>query len=60
MTTAQPLWRAYVFFLMPMMLSNVLQLLFGTVNSIYLGQMIGVDALAAVSIFFPADLTKHS
>lgn len=53
MTAAQPLWRAYVFFLMPMMLSNVLQSLFGTVNGIYLGQMIGVDALAAVSIFFP-------
>lgn len=53
MTAAQPLWRAYIFFLMPMMLSNILQSLFGTVNGIYLGQMIGVDALAAVSIFFP-------
>ena len=53
MTTAQPLWRAYVAFLMPMMLSNILQALFGTINGIYLGQMIGVDALAAVSIFFP-------
>jgi putative MATE family efflux protein len=38
---------------MPMMLSNILQALFGTINGIYLGQMIGVDALAAVSIFFP-------
>jgi Na+-driven multidrug efflux pump len=53
MTTARPLWQAYIFFLLPMMLSNVLQSLFGTVNGIYLGQMIGVDALAAVSIFFP-------
>src|SRR4051794_15809103 len=53
MTTAQPLWRAYVAFLMPMMLSNILQSLFGTINGIYLGQMIGVDALAAASIFFP-------
>jgi putative MATE family efflux protein len=53
MTTAQPLWRAYIAFLMPMMLSNILQALFGTINGIYLGQMIGVDALAAVSIFFP-------
>lgn len=53
MTTEQPLWRAYVAFLMPMMLSNILQALFGTINGIYLGQMIGVDALAAVSIFFP-------
>jgi putative MATE family efflux protein len=53
MTTARPLWRAYVFFLMPMMLSNILQALFGTINGIYLGQMIGVEALAAASIFFP-------
>jgi Na+-driven multidrug efflux pump len=34
MTTAQPLWRAYVAFLMPMMLSNILQALFGTINGI--------------------------
>ena len=36
-----------------MLLSNVLQSLFGTINGIYLGQMIGVDALAAASVFFP-------
>ncbi|WP_240536766.1 MATE family efflux transporter, partial [Bradyrhizobium elkanii] len=36
-----------------MLLSNVLQSLFGTINGVYLGQMIGVDALAAVSVFFP-------
>jgi putative MATE family efflux protein len=36
-----------------MMLSNILQSLFGTINNVYLGQMIGVDALAAVSGFFP-------
>lgn len=40
-------------FLGPMMLSNVLQALSGTVNNIYLGQMIGTDALAASSVFFP-------
>jgi putative MATE family efflux protein len=28
--------------------------MFGTINNVYLGQMIGVDALAAVSVFFPA------
>jgi putative MATE family efflux protein len=37
-----------------MMLSNILQSLFGTINGIYVGQMIGVDALAAASGFFPA------
>jgi putative MATE family efflux protein len=36
-----------------MMLSNLLQSLSGTINNVYLGQMIGVDALAAVSVFFP-------
>jgi putative MATE family efflux protein len=36
-----------------MVLSNILQALSGTVNNIYIGQMIGVGALAAVSSFFP-------
>jgi putative MATE family efflux protein len=53
MSAARPLWKAYLAFLLPLMLSNILQALFGTINSIYLGQMIGVDALAAVSGFFP-------
>jgi putative MATE family efflux protein len=47
------LWKTFLVFLVPMMLSNVLQALSGTVNNIYLGQMIGVGALAAVSAFFP-------
>jgi len=51
--TPRPLWRTFLTFLVPMMLSNVLQSLFGTFNNIYLGQMIGVDALAAASGFFP-------
>ncbi|WP_325342381.1 MATE family efflux transporter [Xylophilus sp.] len=33
--------------------ANLLQSLSGTVNNIYLGQMLGVHALAAVSSFFP-------
>jgi MATE family, multidrug efflux pump len=36
-----------------MMLSNILQSLFGTINNVYLGQVIGVDALAAVAVLFP-------
>ncbi len=51
---AQPtLWRAFVVFLAPMLLSNILQSLSGTLNNVYLGQMLGVKALAAVSSFFP-------
>ncbi len=48
-----PLWRTFFVFLVPMMLSNILQALSGTINSIFLGQMIGVDAVAAASVFFP-------
>jgi MATE family, multidrug efflux pump len=53
MSKPSPLWRTFLAFLLPMMLTNILQALFGTINNIYLGQMIGVDALAAVSVFFP-------
>jgi putative MATE family efflux protein len=48
-----PLWKTFLIFLVPMMLSNILQALFGTLNNVYLGQLIGVNALAAVSVFFP-------
>jgi len=48
-----PLWRTFLLFLIPMIAANVLQALSGTINNVYLGQMIGVDALAAVSAFFP-------
>jgi putative MATE family efflux protein len=47
------LWKTFLFFLAPMLLSNILQSLSGTINNIYIGQMIGVGALAAVSSFFP-------
>lgn len=54
MSAAPSLRKSFLVFLAPMMLSNILQALFGTINNVYLGQMIGVDALAAVSVFFPA------
>ena len=49
----KPLWRSYLAFLGPMIFSNFLQSVSGTVNNIYLGQMLGVKAMAAVSAFFP-------
>ncbi len=49
----KPLWQRFLLFLVPLMLSNILQSLSGTVNSIYIGQLLGVDSLAAVSTFFP-------
>ena len=53
-TSAAPvLWKSYLAFLGPMILSNTLQAISGTVNNIYLGQMLGVGAMASVSAFFP-------
>lgn len=50
MTPAQrPLPLRFLIFLVPLMASNILQALSG----IYVGQLIGVEALAAVSVFFP-------
>ena len=49
----KPLWRTFLTFLAPMMLSNILQSLSGTINSVFLGHMIGVKALGAATQFFP-------
>jgi putative MATE family efflux protein len=54
MTPAQkPLWQRFLLFLVPLMVSNILQAMSGTINNIYVGQLIGVDALAASAAFFP-------
>lgn len=53
MPAEKPLWQAFLVFVGPMMVSNILQSLFGTINNIYLGQLIGVNALAAASAAFP-------
>ena len=50
---SRPLWQRFTVFLVPLMASNILQALSGTVNSIYIGQLIGVEALAATATFFP-------
>ena len=49
----RPLWQIYLIFLAPMVLSNFLQSFSGTLNGIYIGQMLGTQALAAVSGMFP-------
>ncbi len=49
----KPLWRTFLAFLGPMVLSNMLQSMSGTVNGIYIGQMLGVGAAAAAATFFP-------
>ena len=50
---SRPLWQRFALFLVPLMAANILQALSGTVSAIYVGQMIGVVALAATATFFP-------
>ena len=52
-STPPVLWKSYLAFLVPMIASNMLQATSGTVNNIYLGQMLGVGAMASVSAVFP-------
>jgi len=49
----KPMWRLFFVFLVPLVLSNALQSGSQTVASIFLGRLIGVHALAAVSAIFP-------
>ena len=51
--STRPLWQRFLIFLLPLMLANILQSLSGTINNIFIGQLIGVEALAAASVFFP-------
>jgi putative MATE family efflux protein len=48
-----PMWLSLLFFLIPLMLSNILQSIGGTVSSILLGRGLGEYALAAASAVFP-------
>jgi len=50
---SRPMWRLFLVFLIPLILSSTLQSASQTVASIYLGRLIGVNALAAVSAVFP-------
>lgn len=47
------LWKPFVLFLVPLLITNILQSLSGTINTIYVGQLLGVRAVAAVAVFFP-------
>ena len=54
-TTPAPraLWRTYLAIFLPMMLTNVLQSASGAIDGIFIGQLLGLNAVAAVSAFFP-------
>lgn len=47
--TEGPVFRTLVMFSIPMLLSNMLQSLSGTINAIWVGRLIGEDALAATA-----------
>jgi Na+-driven multidrug efflux pump len=49
----QSLWKTFFIFLLPLVVTNILQSLSGTINTIFVGQMLGVHAIAAVAVFFP-------
>jgi putative MATE family efflux protein len=49
----EPIWRTMFKFLIPMILSNALQSIGQLVGSVVVGRWLGVDALAAISAFFP-------
>jgi putative MATE family efflux protein len=51
--TAAPIWRTMCVFLIPLILSNALQSIGQFVGSVIVGRWLGVDALAAISSFFP-------
>jgi len=50
---SKPIWQTMGVFLIPLVLSSILQSAGATLNSIFLGRMIGVGALAVVSSVFP-------
>jgi putative MATE family efflux protein len=51
--TTAPIWRTMFVFLIPLILSNALQSIGQFVSSVIVGRWLGVDALAAISSFFP-------
>ena len=58
---ARPLWKTFAVFLGPLVLTNMLQALSGTLNNIYVGQMLGVGALAAMRLLgTPADVLAQA
>ncbi len=48
-----PLWKTIFIFLMPLIYSNILQSLGGTVSSVLIGKHLGENALAAASTILP-------
>ena len=52
LTEGSMLWHV-ISFSIPMLLGNMLQALYNTVDSIWVGRFLGPEALGAVSVSFP-------
>jgi putative MATE family efflux protein len=50
---SKPMWRLLAVFLVPLMLSNLLQAATQTAGSIWVGRLLGTAALASISAVFP-------
>ncbi|AOA59706.1 MATE family efflux transporter [Acinetobacter larvae] len=46
-------YKTFLIFVLPLIATNILQNMSGTLNAVFVGQMLGVDAVAAISVFFP-------
>jgi putative MATE family efflux protein len=53
LVTGQKLWKSFFLFLLPLIATNILQNLSMTINTVFVGQLLGVHAVAAVAVFFP-------
>ncbi|SFD03295.1 putative efflux protein, MATE family [Bacillus sp. 491mf] len=52
-TESKPIWRSMAMFLIPLLLSNVLQSLGQLFGMVVVGRWLGMNELAAISAFFP-------
>ena len=52
-TSQLPVWRAMILFLVPLILSNILQSIGQLFGMVIVGRWLGVNELAAISAFFP-------
>ncbi len=50
---SKPMWQIFAIFLVPLILSNIMQSASSLISYIFLGRLIGVHALATVSAIFP-------
>jgi putative MATE family efflux protein len=51
--SSRPVWQLFLVFLMPLMISNVLQSATQTLSYVFVGRFLGIGALGAVSAVFP-------